>query len=151
MKEHKEAVTNIMENVKNEMSWRLKSEYQRGYEDGKKSQEKVRNDDIGYGYQRGLEDAWEWARKIMIYKYPYGISNEQFHKIFDTVNRAYVLKHLTAREVMQKIKDYNERQTENNAWKKHIYEEVCLLANDEECSVDEIAEVLEQMQKESHD
>ena len=128
MKEHKEAVTNIMENVKNEMLLRLESEY-----------------------QRGLEDAWEWARKIMIYEYQNGISNEQFHKIFDTVNRAYVLKHLTAREVMQKIKDYNERQTENNAWKKHIYEEVCLLANDEECSVDEIAEVLEQMRKESHE
>ena len=84
--------------------------YIRGHEDGKKIHEKVRNDDMGYGYQRGLEDAWEWARKIMIYEYPNGISDEQFHKIFDTVNKAYVLKHLTAQEAMQKIKDYERRQ-----------------------------------------
>ena len=148
MKEHKEVVTNIMENVKNEMLLRLESEYQRGYEDGKKSQEKVRNDDIGYGYQRGLEDAWEWARKIMIYEYPYGISIEQFHKIFDTVNRAYVLKHLTAREVMQKIKDYNdyeERQTEDK-WQTlegNIKKAI------EPFKISDVEQVLEQMRKES--
>lgn len=78
--------------------------YRRGYEDGLK--------DTKSAYNEGLKDAWEWARKIMIYKYPNGISDEQIHKIFDTVNRAYVLTHLTAHEVMQKIKDYEERQTE---------------------------------------
>ena len=72
MKDHKEALNNIMENVKNEMLWRLENEYQRGYDDGlargtengykrgyesgKKVHEEIREKDMDMGYQQGYID-----------------------------------------------------------------------------------------------
>lgn len=112
VKDHKEAVNNIMENIKNEMLWRLESEYQRGYEDGKKNHEKVRNDDMGYGYQRGLEDAWECARKIACIR-----TDAEWKEFFEFLDVELfhpedIFTKYTASEAMQKIKDYEEWQNE---------------------------------------
>jgi len=109
MKDHKEAVNNIMENIKNEMLWRLENEYQRGYEDGRK--DIIKQSD--FSYQRGLEDAWECAKKA------WSMSETEFHKIFNIEwDFEYMLDNLSATEVVQKIKEYEERQNV-----KKVYEE----------------------------
>lgn len=110
MKDHKEALNNIMENVKNEMLWRLESEYQRGYDDGKEeSLSEVRARHIAdYHYRRGLNDAWKCVRKIAEMKW------EDCEKLFDLAQLQNIIFDFTAQEVMQKIKEYEERQTKKS-------------------------------------
>ena len=133
MKKHKEALNNIMENVKNEMLWRLENEYQRGYDDGKKEYmvdtikqsdfsyqrgyedgkkaveeqaEKITYTDIDEAYQRGLEQAWKCGKRI---------ANETsviLSKIFGEISPSAVFQQYSPQEAMQKIKEYEERQTE---------------------------------------
>lgn len=82
--------------------------YRRGFDDGKeKSVSKERARHIAdYHYQRGLKDAWECAKKIA------GMKWEDCEKLFNLANLSNIIFDFTAQEAMQKIKDYEERQTE---------------------------------------
>jgi len=84
--------------------------YRRGYEDKAKE---IRDGEYTF-YEKGLNDAWECARKIVLSEYNGGMPREQFEEIFDTRKGAPVLKNLTVQETMQKIKDYEERQSEKS-------------------------------------
>ena len=85
-----------------------RKEYHRGYDDGVANTpftdtEKAEKS----AYQRGLEDAWECARKITL---DTGYTYAQLEEIFSDDNECNILKELSISEVMQKIKDYEERQ-----------------------------------------
>lgn len=59
-------------------------------------------------YQQGLNDAWEAARKALRY------TDYQLFVLFDIDNIYDIITHLTASEVIEKIKKYEERQKVDN-------------------------------------
>ena len=116
-------IEKAMDGIENRIRHIYNCGYQQGYEDGKKAveeqAEKLTFDDINdafdmgirssYSYQRGLEDAWECAKKIVLSEYNGGMPRKQYDEIFDERQGALVLKNLTAQEAMQKIKEHEER------------------------------------------
>ena len=66
-------------------------------------------------YRRGLEDAWEAARKIFGYKIDGGIPIEELGKVFGYAEDALfctadIIRHNTASEAIAKLKAYEEKQ-----------------------------------------
>ena len=85
--------------------------YRRGYEDGKADTPFTDTEEAEKkAYQRGLEDAWECARKITVDNANYP-SHDELESIFDyKCNCSYeFLEKFTAQEAMQKIKEYEEQ------------------------------------------
>lgn len=58
-------------------------------------------------YAKGLEDAWECIRKFR------NLSERERDKIFDTIWLQDILSHFKPLEVVQKIKEYEERQKQD--------------------------------------
>ena len=88
------------EEIKNEA-------YQRGSEDAWKRIVDVRSKDIECGYNRGLNDAWECARKIL------DMGDKETELIFGMKffdGEKLPIDVFSAQEAMQKIKDYERRQ-----------------------------------------
>jgi hypothetical protein len=84
--------------------------YNRGYADGLKT-----GHEGGYrsSYEKGLEDAWECAKKVVLQYVEGGFKIDVFKKIFGESTYQSVLKKYTASETMQKIKEYEERQKDD--------------------------------------
>ena len=104
--------------------------YQQGYEDGQKSL--VNAYVVGKGedtledikeaeYNRGLNDAWEVARKI---EHPKGYFCN-IKEVFGEESAFSVLLNMTASEAIQKINDYEEKQKQDAEFK--VGDEVYLL------------------------
>ena len=99
--------------------------YEQGYEDGKKIQEEedakivsqITKQDMNdkkaceeQAYQKGLDDAWEACRKM-----EYMLFNEpQFKECFGDIDFYTVVTKKSASETLQKIREYEEKQTEKN-------------------------------------
>ena len=103
----KETIEYAIKQIKQAKKWKRKAriEYQHGYEDGlkdKKMDLPVSWDDA---YQRGLEDAWEYARKIMCDEYDAKVFHCGLIKIF---------RDLTVQEVGRTIHQYEVWKT----WEK---------------------------------
>ena len=80
--------------------------YKRGYEDKQKIHEEIRNKDMDYGYKKGLEDAWECAKRIIHSCYRMKNGNLNLFKIFGSDSCAFIIDKYSATEAMQKIKEY---------------------------------------------
>ena len=65
---------------------------------------------VDEAYQRGLDDAWEAARKICLGKEDGGISNGELLEIFKVGSDYTALKKYSASEVIEKLKAYEEKQ-----------------------------------------
>lgn len=63
-------------------------------------------------YEKGLADAWEAARKIVMYEADGGLRTETTEKIFGTLLCGNIFKDFDASEAIAKIKDYEEKQNE---------------------------------------
>jgi hypothetical protein len=61
-------------------------------------------------YQRGLEDAWEAARKIILNCEDGGVSGVVLREVFDTRNTYKVINDNTASEAIAKLKAYEDKQ-----------------------------------------
>ena len=61
-------------------------------------------------YQRGLNDAWETARKIVVDTDHGGLNLDILHKVFDSLSYPYILHNNTAQEAIDKLKAYEEKQ-----------------------------------------
>lgn len=79
----------------------ISSIYKRGLEDGS-ADVKAR---VKGAYEKGLEDAWECARKILDAGVPY-----DYWDMGSGHHISYAIKRYSASEAMQKIKEYEERQ-----------------------------------------
>ena len=67
-------------------------------------------------YNKGLNDAWELARKIVLREYDGGMSVKDFYNIFDkTMADEDVLKKFTPQEALAKIAAYEKEQAEIKA------------------------------------
>lgn len=98
--------------------------YEKGYEEGKGqtwSEETLKTESEMYA--KGLNDAWECARKLMFVESKGGLSVGEHVEIFGNVEPAEILKNHTASEVIAKIKEYEEQQKPKFA--------NCSLLNDE--------------------
>ena len=96
--------------------------YQRGVEDGAKSVENWNNEEkklrLDEVYQRGLDDAWEAAKKIFGYEIDGGIPIDELGKVFGYAKDAIfctadIIRHNTASEAIAKLKAYEEEQKED--------------------------------------
>ena len=61
-------------------------------------------------YQRGLDDAWEAARKIVGYTDQGALTLGALAEIFGTSSHSRIVRDNTAQEVIDKIKAYEEKQ-----------------------------------------
>lgn len=64
---------------------------------------------VDSGYKKGLEDAWECARKTILGTAEGGIHADDLYEMFGTLSASEILESVSINEAMQKIKEY-ERQ-----------------------------------------
>ncbi len=83
----------------------VSSIYNRGIKDGMEDSEKR--------YKQGLNDAWECARKIMLGIVKGGIHAADLYEIFGTHSAEEILETVSVDKAMQKIKEYEERQKDD--------------------------------------
>ena len=84
--------------------------YQRGHKEGYAKGFEEGTFAVSGDYQKGLDDAWEAARRISILESDGGYSWKEMKSIFgtDSASEIYVLH--TATEAINKIKAYEEKQ-----------------------------------------
>ena len=61
-------------------------------------------------YQRGLEDAWNVARKIAVETDDGGVSISALYEMFGTESMCMIMKNNTVYDVTDKLKAYEEKQ-----------------------------------------
>ena len=101
-------------------------------------------------YQKGLKDAWEAARKIVLPGDVSGIYLADLEEIFDRSSLQDVIKDYSASECIEKIRQY-EQEKDRQARIEYNFDEIkdVLETTAKECNVslDEIAEVLRKMKE----
>lgn len=70
------------------------------------------DDEKKESYQRGLNDAWEAARKICLEEDDGGIPASAINDIFNVRNYRYAVKDYSASECIEKIRAYEQKQKE---------------------------------------
>lgn len=64
-------------------------------------------------YQKGLNDAWEIARKLYLAS-PLGLSCTEYYEIFNSTSLLEIFKTYTPQQVLAKFKAYEEKKTAEN-------------------------------------
>lgn len=81
--------------------------YEEGFEEGREDAEMDTKTRVEGAYEKGLEDTWECLRKFR------NLSEKEREKIFDTIWTQDILCHFKPLEFAQKIKEYEERQKQD--------------------------------------
>ena len=63
-------------------------------------------------YQRGLEDAWNVARKIAVETDDGGVSIEALYKMFGTESMCMIMKNNTVHDATDKLKAYEDKNSD---------------------------------------
>lgn len=84
--------------------------YQKGFNDGKEYGLDEADMREAVSYQKGLSDAWEAAKKIVLSVDEGGLSVQDLSKIFESEGSHYVLRKYSASEAINKIKEYEEKK-----------------------------------------
>lgn len=100
--------------------------YQRGLEEGKKAFDLL-DAERDSEYQRGLNDAWEAARKIALDPHEGGLIARDMSKIFGCESVHYCFKNYSAAEALDKLKAYEEKNKADDEIK--VGDEVNLLGD----------------------
>ena len=64
-------------------------------------------------YHRGLEDAWNVARKVAVETDDGGVSISALYEMFGTESMCMIMKNNTVYDVTDKLKAYEEKQTDD--------------------------------------
>lgn len=88
-----------------------KEAFEKGYSTAVAEQCAVRGA-VEKAYQRGLNDAWEAARKISLAKIDGGFSWESMNNMFGTDSPSKIYKTFTASEAIEKIRQYEQEKEE---------------------------------------
>ena len=91
-------MSNTLKEIQLEGESLIYKAYELGYETGRKT------------YEKGLEDAWECARKIVS---AHGLKFEQLEEIFGKRNFLYLLDDYSPSEAIDKIREYEEKSQKN--------------------------------------
>ena len=146
MTEYEQKICNIIDNLKAEMRYQCdkvneqaykqghKRGYAEGYEIGKQDGYEDGKADTPFtdteeaektAYNRGLNDAWEVARKL-VHPRLGGYTEEQKQRIFGTyVSSDSSLQNFSASEVIAKIKAYEDKQKQDD-WRDIPSDEMTL-------------------------
>ena len=125
-----------------------KQAYQRGYKEANDTAyadaEEIYDSGKRAMYQKGLKDAWDVARKISV------MDSATRDEIFGLVITSNIFDENTAAEAIEKIRQY-EQEKDRQARIEYNFDEIkdVLETTAKECNVslDEIAEVLQQMKE----
>ena len=82
--------------------------YQRGINDGSLDVKQR----VEGAYQKGLEDAWEAARRIVVDTDHGGLALGTLSEIFGTQSCSYIMRENTAQEAIDKIKAYEDKRSD---------------------------------------
>ena len=66
-------------------------------------------------YERGLKDAWELAKKIVLPVYNDGYTPIDLKEIFDSSSHNTIMYSLTPQEALAKVKEYEKKKEEEAA------------------------------------
>ena len=100
-----------MRNLNDSLIWeRMKRCYDYGYEDGQKEKPQAIYEMKVEEYNKGLNEAWECARKISMPENEGGMSVKALQSIF---GKAREIFNCTASEAITKIKEYEEKQKQD--------------------------------------
>ena len=84
--------------------------YQKGFNDGKEYGLDESDMREAVSYQRGLDDAWEAAKKIALNPGEGGLRGEELHKMFDCYTLQQVFRKCSVQQAIAKLKAYEEKQ-----------------------------------------
>ena len=90
--------------------------YEEGLNDAKNKDTKDFADMYDSGYNEGLKDAWEAARKIPLNVNEGGLSANALTTIFGNKSIIQIFKEFSASEVVEKIRQYEQEQEEFKLW-----------------------------------
>lgn len=96
--------------VQEHFSTILRDEYDRGYKDGGNVTEIQAHDDVN---KQGLEDAWEYAKKIVLNPDDGGLGLSELNEIFGFYTLQSIFKNYTVHQAIEKLKAYEEEQKAN--------------------------------------
>lgn len=107
----------LISNVK-----KIRNSYDKGYKQGfnEGQAHQLASDDVfresceKSAYEKGLNDAWERARKIVCDKSQNGYSLYTLREIFGTASVCGIFGNFSASEAIQKIKEYEEKQKQDD-------------------------------------
>ena len=105
-----------MSKLNGSLIWeRMKRCYDFGYEDGKADTPFTDTEEAEKkAYNRGLNEAWEVARKIIDSVVNGGYSSDVLQEIFGVSIIRPIFKHNTAAEAIAKIKAYEDKQKQDD-------------------------------------
>lgn len=86
--------------------------FQKGYEAGYQQHGKDFVEKGEKSYQKGLDDAWEAARKVMVVELKGGMSNKEIRECFDDwewMDSQDLIRRYSASEIIEKIREYEEK------------------------------------------
>ena len=124
-----------------------KQAYQRGYEEAYDTAyadaEGIYESGKRAMYQKGLKDAWEAARKIVLPGDVSGIYLADLEEIFDRSSLQDVIKDYSPSEAIEKIRQYEQEKEEQDGLRQNIQTIV------DQCgyTIDEIAEMVQKMKE----
>lgn len=97
---------------------RVRHVYNQGFEEGRSC--KYDQSDIEAAYQRGLDDAWKCIEKICAEVIDGGLDSNTLKQIFGTAIIVNIFKTNSASEAIAKLKEYEEKQTEEKTDKSNL-------------------------------
>lgn len=106
MNDYKKILSETIESVTDNIKTQFHKACMYGYEEGKKFSCDCK-DNMESEYNRGLNEAWEAASKIILNN---GLSLKELKQIFGTASFDKVMKENTASEAISKIKEYEEQK-----------------------------------------
>ena len=96
-----------------------------------------------HGYEQGLSDAWEAARKIYLPVEYGGIPADVLRQMFDNKSASGIFKKVSASEAVEKIRQYEQEKEEDSRLRRSIKNVMSAC----DCSLDDITETLQKMKK----
>ena len=103
--------TQIMNSIENRVRQAYNSGYDTGFRDGEIAGYNNWQDGRKDGFRKGLEEAWECARKLTHPSYG-GFYDDEQEKIFGYRNSDDILTKFTAEEAIEKIREYESKLNE---------------------------------------
>lgn len=98
--------------------------YAEGYTLAESKYREARDEIEQEAYQRGLDDAWDAARKIASTKRDGGLDDSELAVLFDAYSTHVILRDYEAIEVVEKIREFEEQKKQET--EIHIGDEVSL-------------------------
>lgn len=103
----------VMVRMKKDVDYIAEEAYKRGYDKG--YADKTNNDKVGKElakdiYQRGLNDAWEASKKVVLNPDEGGLDIQELNEVFNCATIQQVFRRYTLSEVIAKLKAYEEKR-----------------------------------------